>query len=54
MAEMKKEPKESAVSKPVSLVPLTFDEVVAGMLATKPPEKEPKNPAVKKKAAKKR
>lgn len=45
------EPKESAVSKPVSLAPLTFEDAVKGMLAI-PPEKQEKK--TQKKPAKKR
>lgn len=50
---MKKESdiKESAVSKPVSLAPLTFEEAVKGMLAIPPKKQEKKT---QKKPAKKR
>jgi hypothetical protein len=51
---MKKESdiKESAVSKPVSLAPLTFEEAVKGMLVIPAPKQKEKK--TQKKPAKKR
>jgi hypothetical protein len=51
MKKQATETKESAVSKPVSLAPLSFEEAVKGMLAI-PPEKQEKK--AQKKPAKKR
>jgi hypothetical protein len=44
--------KKGREGNPVSLAPLTFDEAVRKMLATKPPRHEPKEAKPQKKAAK--